>query len=136
MSKAISLSTRKKVAMRANLRCEYCLLAERVSFYSFHIEHIRSFKHGGTNELTNLAYSCPDCNYHKGPDVGTFIGDSEALIRFFNPRKDRWDEHFELEDGAIYGKTDIGNATVQIFKFNEPDRLIFRQQLAELNLYP
>jgi hypothetical protein len=34
------------------------------------------------------------------------------------------------------GKTEIGNATVRIFKFNEIDRLIFRQQLAELDLYP
>ena len=136
MSRAISLSTRKKVATRANFRCEYCLLAERVSFYSFHIEHIRSLKHGGTNELANLAYSCPDCNYHKGPDVGTFIGNSETLVRFFNPRKDNWSEHFNLDDGAIYGKTDIGNAIVAIFRFNEPDLLIFRQQLAELNLYP
>jgi len=136
MSRVIPLSTKKKVATRANFRCEYCLLAERVSFYSFHIEHIRSIKHGGTNELINLAYCCPDCNYYKGSDVGTFLHDSEILIQFFNPRNDNWEEHFELEDGAIHGKTDIGKATEKIFKFNEIERLIFRQQLAELNLYP
>ncbi|WP_157603419.1 HNH endonuclease [Spirosoma telluris] len=112
------------------------MLAERVSFYSFHIEHIRSMKHGGTNELNNLAYCCPGCNYYKGSDVGTFLHESENLILFFNPRKDSWDEHSELEDGAIHGKTDMGKATGKIFKFNEIERLIFRQQLAELNLYP
>ncbi|MCY7350048.1 MAG: HNH endonuclease [Cytophagaceae bacterium] len=124
------------MAIRADFRCEYCLLAEQVSFYSFHIEHIRSIKHGGSNELDNLAYCCPDCNYAKGSDVGTFVHNDETLIRFFNPRKDRWEEHFEIHNGVVHGKTDIGKATAQIFKFNEIERLIFRQQLAELNLYP
>jgi hypothetical protein len=55
---------------------------------------------------------------------------------FFNPRKDNWGAHFEIEKGAIFGKTEIGKATVNIFKFNEIDRLIFRNQLADLELYP
>ena len=86
--------------------------------------------------MTNLAYCCPECNYYKGSDIGTFVADEETLTRFFNPRKDKWEDHFELEDGAIHGKTDMGKATTQIFKFNEVERLIFRQQLAEMNLYP
>lgn len=111
MSRTIPLSTKKKIADRANFRCEHCLLAEQVSFYSFHIEHIRSIKHGGTNELINLAYCCPECNYAKGSDVGTFSNDRETLIRFFNPRKDTWEDHFELNDGIIHGKTAMGEAT-------------------------
>lgn len=114
MKRAISLSVKKKVASRANFRCEYCLLFEKVSLYSFHIEHIKSVKHGGTNELANLAYCCPDCNYYKGSDVGTFVEGDEILTRFFNPRKDDWDEHFELKNEVIHGKTAIGKATVQI----------------------
>ena len=85
MSRSVPGSVRKQVAERAGFRCEYCLLAERVAFYAFHTEHIRSIKHGGTNELTNLAYCCPDCNYHKGSDISTFLPDDETLIRFFNP---------------------------------------------------
>ena len=136
MSRVIPLSVKKKVATRANFQCEYCLLAEKLSFYSFHIEHIKSIKHGGTDELTNLAYCCPDCNYAKGSDVGTFTNDDETLVRFFNPRKDSWEEHFVQQGGAVEGKTPIGTATVRIFKFNDIDRLIFRQHLADLDLYP
>ena len=63
--------------------------------------------------------------------------DDEHLVRFFNPRKDNWDEHFELQDDAsIVGKTDIGQSTVRIFKFNDADRLIFRKKLMALSLYP
>jgi len=83
-----------------------------------------------------LAYCCPDCNYHKGSDIGTFSDDGESLVRFYNPRKDKWADHFELANGSIHGKTDIGRATVSLFRMNEVDRLIFRQQLIDLALYP
>jgi hypothetical protein len=86
--------------------------------------------------VSNLAYACPDCNYAKGSDIGTFAQDDETLVRFFNPRTDTWKDHFGLNDSVIMGKTEIGKATVDIFKFNEIDRLIFRQQLVEMNLYP
>jgi hypothetical protein len=136
VSRSVSASVRRQVAKRANSQCEYCLLSERFSLYSFHIEHIKSIKHGGTNDANNLAYCCPDCNYFKGSDIGTYLPDGESLIRFFNPRSDRWDEHFELVDGLIEGVTEVGAATTRIFKFNDVDRLIFRQQLIELGLYP
>jgi 5-methylcytosine-specific restriction endonuclease McrA len=68
MSKRVAKSIKEKVAKRASNCCEYCLLPERVSFYKFHIEHIRSLKHGGTSNLDNLAYGCPDCNAFKGSD--------------------------------------------------------------------
>lgn len=35
----ITVKQRREIATRANFRCEYCLLAERVSYFSFHIEH-------------------------------------------------------------------------------------------------
>jgi 5-methylcytosine-specific restriction endonuclease McrA len=136
MSKSVSVSLRKRVKYRAEARYEYCLLPERVSYYSFHVEHIRSIKNGGTDQFDNLAYCCPDCNYFKGSNVATFAEDDETLVRFFDPRKDLWEDHFHLKNGVITGKTAIGTATEQIFRFNEVDRLIFRQQLIGLNLYP
>lgn len=133
---SISQATKKEVANRARNKCEYCLQSERVSYFRFHIEHIKSIKHGGNNMSNNLAYCCPDCNYYKGTDIGTFVGDSDNLVRFFNPRKDIWNEHFDLSEGLINGKTEIGKATVKIFRFNEIERLIFRKQLIEALLYP
>jgi HNH endonuclease len=135
MSLVISDSLKKKVAIRANFCCEYCLLSQRASFYTFHIDHIKSLKHGGLSVLHNLAYCCPECNSFKGSDVGTFINSDDFLVRFFNPRKKSWHDHFVLQNGVIYGKTEIGLATERIFKFNDLDRLIFRRQLIALGLY-
>jgi hypothetical protein len=136
MSNSVSVKSKQHVAERAGFKCEYCLLPEKVSFYTFHVDHIRSLKHFDSSLLKNLAYCCPECNHFKGTDIATFLNSSDSLIRFFNPRTDDWDEHFELNDGAISGITPIGIATENIFKFNETDRLIFRRQLISLSQYP
>lgn len=127
-------SVKLYVAQRAGFQCEYCRLPDKVSFYNFHVDHIKSIKHGGLSHVDNLAYCCPDCNYCKGSDIGSF-GVNEEIIRFFNPRTDDWIEHFELLEGLILGKTPIGKVTEQILKFNELDRLVFRRQLIELHQY-
>lgn len=136
MKGKFSKELKQEVAFRAQFCCEYCLLRDAVSFYSFHIDHIKSVKHRGLSFIENLAYSCPDCNYFKGSDIGSFYDNDELIVRFFNPRKDKWNDHFEIIEGAIFGKTEIGKVTERIFKFNESDRLIFRRQLITFSLYP
>jgi HNH endonuclease len=134
MRKTFSNRIRIVVASRAIYKCEYCLLPEKVSFYNFQIDHIISLKHGGTNDVENLAYCCPDCNYAKGTDLGSILNNNE-LFRFFNPRIDVWGEYFELINGSISPKNDVGKVTEQIFKFNDIDRLIFRRELIQLGHY-
>ncbi len=131
MRKGIPSKLKNEIALRANQKCEYCLLPEKISFYSFHIDHIRSLKHSGSSELDNLAYCCPDCNHFKGTDIASF-NKNEEPIRFFNPRIDEWSMRFEILDSMILGKAEIGTATEQIFKFNDIDRLIFRIELIKL----
>jgi 5-methylcytosine-specific restriction endonuclease McrA len=60
---------RKFVRERANGRCEYCMLPqEAVPYFTFHVEHIRARQHQGSDEPSNLALACPDCNAKKGPN--------------------------------------------------------------------
>lgn len=66
---------RLKVIERADFRCEYCKIHQDDMFISFEIDHIIAQKHGGGNEIENLAYACPHCNQHKGTDMVTFIDD-------------------------------------------------------------
>lgn len=46
---------KQHVAQRAGFRCEYCHLPDKVSFYNFHSDHIKSIKHGGLSQVDNLA---------------------------------------------------------------------------------
>lgn len=137
MTAYISDKLRQQVADRANYCCEYCLMPERFLATFFHIDHIRSLKHGGHSGMDNLAYACPHCNQFKGSDVGTFAdAEGETLIRFFNPRKDKWHDHFQIIVGEIIPKTAIGRATVTILTVNQPERLVLRRELMLIGQYP
>ena len=135
MSYYISESSKSHVAKRATYRCEYCRTPEIYSHYRFHFEHIIALQHGGTTHLDNLAYACSVCNWKKGPNLSTIIEEDGPVIRLFHPRKDNWADHFEVVEGVIHAKTDIGAATVKLLEFNHPDHIIERQQLIRLGLY-
>ncbi|MDX2250197.1 MAG: HNH endonuclease signature motif containing protein [Bacteroidia bacterium] len=137
MSVYIPDSFRSFVAERALYKCEYCRTPESNSFYKFQIDHIISLKHGGQTELENLAYSCPICNRNKGSDLGTLLADNGPVIRFFHPRKDQWENHFEVSiEGILYPKTEEAEATIKILGMNHPDSIIERALLIKVRLYP
>lgn len=132
----ISVKTRQLVARRAEFRCEYCLIHEDDTFFGCEIDHIVSKKHGGSNELENLAYACLFCNRHKGTDVGSIHPTTGELIRFFTPRKNHWDKHFQLNGVIIEPLTDIGEITVRLFALNNQERLLERDALISIGAYP
>ncbi len=136
MSRYIPDSIRQLVKQRANHCCEYCRLHQDDFFFPFEIDHIISIRHGGTMILINLALACSICNRFKAADIGTYLGNNQKFVRLFNPRKDIWEEHFEINLGEILPKTSIGRATVKLLDLNNPDRIILRQVLMSSNRYP
>jgi hypothetical protein len=130
----LSEKIRTTVRKRAFGCCEYCLLHEDTTFLVHEIDHIISLKHGGLDEILNLALACSFCNRFKGSDVGSVFQGN--FIRFFNPRKDIWAHHFDLEDAIIQPLTPIGEVTAKILQFNNIDRIIERQILIEAKKYP
>ena len=82
---------REFVRQRANGRCEYCGLPQDAApYFTFHIEHIRARQHQGSDDPSNLALACPDCNAKKCPNVATISPDTGQAIELFNPRNHRW----------------------------------------------
>jgi len=136
MSRYIPAELRRRVALRANFRCEYCRLPEVAAMVKFQVEHIISIKHGGKNTFENLAYACPICNSGKGTDLGTILDDDDIVVRFFNPRKHNWHDCFEIKEGLIWPKTSIGVATVKILDFNRLERVLERLELIDAGVYP
>ncbi len=125
--------TRRLVRDRAENRCEYCRLPQSAApFFAFHTEHIRAQQHGGADRLENLALACPDCNAHKGPNLTSIEPESDQYVQLFNPRVDRWDEHFAVEGPFITGKTPVGRATVALLAMNEPERVQMRAELQHI----
>lgn len=136
MSRRLPQSLRKFVAERAGFRCEYCRVSEGDSNFAYHIEHIISRQHGGSDHSDNLAWSCSICNWKKGSNISTVLEESDLPIPLFNPRKDKWHDHFQVENGEILPQTLIGAATAKLLGFNTPDNIIERKELVEAGRYP
>jgi HNH endonuclease len=129
MNRYIPESMRLTVTRRANSCCEYCLYPEVFAFFPYHIDHIISIKHGGGTTLDNLAYSCITCNANKGSDIGTVLLPQRHFIRLYNPRIDRWDDHFEWNQSILVALSDIGEATIKVLNLNEMNRIIERRAI-------
>ena len=136
MADDIGQQLRRAVRARAGGRCEYCLMDDVLLVWGCEVDHILSRKHGGVTESSNLALSCARCNRAKGTDLGSVHPESEGLVRLFNPRRDRWDEHFKLDGFRIVGLTLIGQVTVALLQFNQDERLIEREWLKKAAKYP
>jgi len=134
--KLLNETLRLEIIKRAKNCCEYCRIHEDDMFVGFEIDHIIANKHGGGNEIENLAYACPHCNQHKGSDLVTFIDSYEDIVTLYNPRKHKWEEHFESNLGEIVAKTKIGKATIKLLKMNDIDLIILRNILSEIGRYP
>lgn len=135
MNNYINAEIRRIVANRANNVCEYCLIAEEDAYFRFQVEHIISRKHDGSSELDNLALSCIHCNRYKGSDISTLKPNTEELIRLYNPRKDKWREHFDLNKTFIESLTEIGEATTRILQINNDEQLLEREILIRQKRY-
>jgi hypothetical protein len=124
---------RRTVRERARGRCEYCLLPDLLpSLIPFHCEHIRPRRHGGTDEVGNLAWSCARCNERKDTHLGAEDPDTGKLERLFNPRADRWQDHFEFDGIRILGRGPVGRATIWLLEMNHERRLELRALLRKM----
>ena len=132
----ISAALRIEVRERAGERCEYCLIAESQTFFPHELDHLIAQKHGGESTSANLALACFDCNRFKGSDIASIDEVTGELIPFFNPRTQRWHEHFTLKGGQIIALTPVGRVTERLLQLNLPMRVEVRDQLAASNRYP
>jgi hypothetical protein len=126
-------TTRDLVRLRADNRCEYCLLRQEHSELTHHIEHIIAKQHGGGDDVDNLALACHRCNLRKGPNLTGVDPASAELVPLFHPRRDRWAEHFLFQGVRIQGITPAGRATVIVLAMNDARRLQLRSQLLAHN---
>ena len=134
----IAAALRRLVSARAGRCCEYCLIHEDDTFFGCEVDHVVSEKHGGATAAENLAYACLTCNRRKGSDLASIDPVSGALVRLFNPRTDRWADHFSLSaDGTvIQPASPAGVVTVRVLHLNDPERQLERAALRAIGRYP
>jgi hypothetical protein len=125
----IEAALREFVRSRAAGLCEYCRYSDRFTLVEHEIDHVIAVKHGGQTIEENLALCCTICNRFKGSDIASIDPETGQLTPLFNPRSDRWDEHYELHNGEILALTAKGRTTVRLLRMNRPARVRERQLL-------
>ncbi len=135
---AFSPALIRQVAQRAGYRCEYCHTPQEVTAQAFHLDHIIPRARGGPTNLDNLCYACPRCNLHKSNQVEASDPRTRRVTRLFNPRTDRWPDHFRWSPTyqRIVGRTAIGRTTLTLLDFNAPILVKARQLWLVLALIP
>ena len=136
MSGYVSAELRRLVQLRARNVCEYCLIHHSDTYLGCQIDHVISEKHGGMTLEDNLAYACTFCNRSKGSDLGSISEFTRQLVPFYNPRKQKWSDHFQIRDTAIEAITPTGEVTARILGFNMIERQFERKELSSLGRYP
>ena len=102
----------------------------------FHVDHVISKQHGGRTILENLALSCFHCNSHKGPNIAGIDPESGALSGLFNPRHQRWEDHFAWNHAVLVGLTPTGRATILVLAINDPLYVAVREALLNEGTFP
>ena len=126
----IAAQVKTQVRERAHNACEYCHLHQDDSpLAALHIEHIIPKIHGGTDDLDNLALACIDCNLHKGTNLTGIDPQTNEVTQLFHPRRQHWDEHFELQGVYLVGTTAIGRTTIRVLNINSDDQVVLRSSV-------
>lgn len=122
-------ATRRLVEQRAAFRCEYCRLSQgAAAFFRFHIDHVTASQQARDESIANLALACPHCDFRKGPNLASLDPFSGQLTVLFNPRRDVWEEHFQLIANEVVGLTPAGRATVRLLGMNDEEQVLIRAQ--------
>lgn len=134
----ISEEVRERVRQRAGNRCEYCLSHQDYVMGRLQIDHIQPVAKGGSDLEDNLCLACELCNQYKWTQTEGLDIQTGETISLFNPRQQRWTEHFVWSsDGTqIIGRTNCGRVTVEALRLNNSVAVTVRRNWVRAGWHP
>lgn len=134
----IRKALRQLVVKRADNRCEYCQTQAEPTAMLMEIDHIIPLAMQGLKEESNLCLACTYCNDAKNDRIMGFDSETKGYVPLFNPRTQKWQEHFEWSDNGEYiiGLTQTGRATILTLSLNRPELVRGRQVWVRAGWHP
>jgi hypothetical protein len=105
-------------------------------FLPYEIDHIVSEKHGGATESENLFLDFYRCNGFMVSDIASADPKTGKATFFFHPRRQKWEDHFQLSDNIIEPITPEGRVTVILLRLNMAIQIEQRAVLIAVGRYP
>ena len=118
---------REAIRRLYNFRCGYCSVHEQETGSELEIDHFKPRSVGGTNELSNLVYSCTTCNRFKSNFWPTDHSSTNTQ-RLLHPKQDNLATHIREEDnGYLTPLTKVGNYHIQRLRLNRKPLVALRR---------
>jgi len=138
VSDYVSERLKIKIRQQADDRCGYCQSLQKYVWGTLEIEHIIPKSKGGSNDEQNLWLACRPYNLYKSDQTHGIDPITEEKIALFNPRTQRWREHFSWSDDGVYtlGLTSCGRATVKALQMNNPCVITVRHAWVSVGWHP
>lgn len=129
---------RRQLVVEAGNRCGYCLTSVAITGTPLVIDHLLPQAAGGLTRRTNLWLACHRCNQFKGAKQDAVDPVSQTRVPLFNPRRDRWPDHFTWSDDGtrIVGLTPTGRGTVIALRLNNNEVVGARRRWGEVGWHP
>jgi hypothetical protein len=132
----VSAALTRLVVLRAGNRCEYCGLSQLGQEATFHIDHVVPRAAGGPTTEENLALACVSCSLRKWARQTAPDPDGGGEVPLFNPRTQKWADHFRWDGERVVPLTPTGRATAAALAMNRPIVLAIRQEEAARGRHP
>ena len=127
---------RRLVTLRARGRCEYCGLSQAGQEATFHIDHVVPSAKRGRTALDNLALACVSCSLRKEARQSALDPETGRQVKLFNPRRQRWQDHFRWNGVQLIGLTATGRATISALRMNRSLILAIRNEEMKHGRHP
>ncbi|MBD2312894.1 HNH endonuclease [Desertifilum sp. FACHB-1129] len=120
MSIYISKQLREQIRASDRQRCCYCLTSEVNSGIPMTFDHILPVSKGGETNFENLCLACRSCNEFKSDTTEVQDPVTDEIVPLYNPRTQRWIEHFYWSEDAtkIEEQTAIARVTIIALRMN------------------
>jgi hypothetical protein len=101
-------------------------------------DHIKPVSQGGDTTFENLCLACRSCNEYKSNLTESIDPLSGETISLFNPRKQKWLEHFiwSADGSKVEGITAISRATIIRLRMNNPVIIVARKRWVMSGWHP
>jgi hypothetical protein len=138
MSDYISDEIKARIRSQAGNQCGYCRSQQQYVWGTLEIEHIIPRSLGGSNEEENLWLACRPCNGYKATQTHAIDPVTEQNVPLYNPRQQKWTEHFCWSDDGIYvlGLTACGRSTIRALQMNNSFALTVRRSWVAVGWHP
>lgn len=128
----------ERLLVQAGHRCGYCQSSQRLMGVRLILDHLMPRVRGGIEDEENLWPSYQPCNGFKQARVAARDPISGTMVPLFNPRRERWAEHFAWVDGGrrIVGLTATVRATEAALQLNRAELMEARSFWIDAGWHP